>query len=69
MAPVIMLLPYSKDPDTGSRMPSISTGGAATKAKMKTVVAHKLHTRAQTEDGRGAAQPVSDVLAERNLSS
>jgi hypothetical protein len=29
----------------------------------------KLHTRAQTEDGRGAAHTVSDILAGRSLSS
>jgi len=34
-----MLFPYSKDPATGSRIPSISTGGAATKAMMNTDVA------------------------------
>jgi hypothetical protein len=34
-----MLLPYSREPATGSRIPSISTGGAATKAMMNTVVA------------------------------
>lgn len=38
-APEIMLLPYNKDPATGSRIPSISTGGAARKAVMKHVVA------------------------------
>ena len=30
-----MLLPHMREPETGSRMPSISTGGAATKAVMK----------------------------------
>jgi hypothetical protein len=34
-----MLLPYIKEPATGSRMPSMSTGGAAMKAMMKQVVA------------------------------
>ena len=34
-----MLFPYSKEPDTGSRIPSISTGGAAMKKTMKQVVA------------------------------
>ena len=38
-APEIMLLPYSSDPETGSQIPSMSTGGAATNATMKTVVA------------------------------
>src|SRR6476646_5105706 len=38
-APVIMLLPYIKEPATGSRIPSMSTGGAAMKAMMKQVVA------------------------------
>ena len=34
-----MLFPYNKEPDTGSRMPSMSTGGAAIKARIKQVVA------------------------------
>ena len=38
-APEMMLLPYINDPATGSRMPSMSTGGAAMKAMMKQVVA------------------------------
>lgn len=38
-APVIMLFPYRNDPDTGSRIPSMSTGGAAMNAIMYTVVA------------------------------
>ena len=40
-APEMMLLPYKKDPATGSRMPSMSTGGAAMKASIKQVVAVK----------------------------
>lgn len=39
IAPEMMLFPYSKEPETGSRIPSISTGGAATKAMMNTEVA------------------------------
>jgi len=35
----MMLLPYNKEPATGSRIPSISTGGAAIKAMMKQEVA------------------------------
>ena len=35
----MMLLPYISDPDTGSRIPSMSTGGAAMKAMMNTEVA------------------------------
>ena len=31
----IILLPYSKDPDTGSLIPSISTGGANEKLTRK----------------------------------
>jgi hypothetical protein len=31
----IMLLPYNNDPATGSRIPSISKGGAARKAVME----------------------------------
>jgi hypothetical protein len=38
-APEMMLLPYMSEPATGSRIPSISTGGAATKAVMKQIVA------------------------------
>ena len=38
-APEMMLLPYIREPATGSRIPSISTGGAATKATMKQTVA------------------------------
>jgi len=38
-APLMMLLPYSNDPATGSRIPSMSTGGAAMKAVMKQVMA------------------------------
>ena len=35
----MMLLPYMSEPATGSRIPSISTGGAATNATMKQMVA------------------------------
>ena len=35
----MMLFPYNREPDTGSRIPSISTGGAAMKAMMNTEVA------------------------------
>jgi|Transcript_7010 hypothetical protein len=35
----MMLLPYIKEPATGSRIPSISTGGAAMNAMMKQDVA------------------------------
>ena len=38
-APEMMLLPYMSEPATGSRMPSMSTGGAAMKATMKHTVA------------------------------
>jgi hypothetical protein len=38
-APEMMLLPYIKEPATGSLIPSISTGGAAMKATMKQVAA------------------------------
>ena len=37
----MMLLPYMSEPATGSRIPSISTGGAATKATTKQIVAAK----------------------------
>jgi hypothetical protein len=36
-----MLFPYNRDPATGSRIPSMSTGGAAIKPIMKHVVAVK----------------------------
>ena len=39
IAPEMMLLPYSKEPETGSRIPSMSTGGAAMKAIINTEVA------------------------------
>jgi hypothetical protein len=38
-APDMMLFPYIKLPATGSRMPSISTGGAAMNARIKQIVA------------------------------
>ena len=38
-APEMMLFPYIREPATGSRMPSMSTGGAAMKATMKQIVA------------------------------
>ena len=38
-APEMMLLPYIREPATASRMPSMSTGGAAMKATMKQMVA------------------------------
>ena len=42
-APDIILFPYNNEPETGSRMPSISTGGAAIKASMKHVEAASKH--------------------------
>jgi len=38
-----MLLPYKKEPATGSLIPSISTGGAAMKATMKHAAAASKH--------------------------
>lgn len=35
----MMLLPYMSDPETGSRIPSMSTGGAAMNAMMNSEVA------------------------------
>jgi hypothetical protein len=35
----MMLFPYNNEPETGSRIPSISTGGAAMNAMMNTEVA------------------------------
>jgi hypothetical protein len=42
-APDMMLFPYNKEPATGSLIPSMSTGGAATKATMKQMVAARRH--------------------------
>ena len=42
-APDIMLFPYNKEPDTGSLIPSISTGGAATNAVIKQIAATSRH--------------------------
>ena len=39
----MMLLPYIRDPDKGSRIPSKSTGGAAIMARMKTIAATERH--------------------------
>ena len=39
----MMLLPYKKEPATGSLIPSISTGGAAMKATMKHAAAVSNH--------------------------
>jgi hypothetical protein len=41
----MMLLPYNKEPATGSRIPSISTGGAAIKAMMKQQVTNLGRTK------------------------
>jgi hypothetical protein len=38
-APEMMLFPYIRLPDTGSRIPSMSTGGAAINAIINTLVA------------------------------
>ena len=38
-APDIMLFPHIRDPETGSLIPSMSTGGAAMNAVMKQIVA------------------------------
>ena len=35
----MMLFPYKREPETGSRIPSISTGGAAINAMINTEVA------------------------------
>jgi hypothetical protein len=42
-APDIMLFPYKREPATGSLIPSISTGGAATNAVIKQMVAASRH--------------------------
>lgn len=38
-APEMMLFPYRREPDTGSLIPSISTGGAAMNATVKQMAA------------------------------
>jgi hypothetical protein len=43
MAPDIILFPYIREPETGSRIPSISVGGAAMKPIIKAVVATSKH--------------------------
>jgi hypothetical protein len=35
----MMLFPHMREPDTGSRIPSMSTGGAAINAVIKQIVA------------------------------
>ena len=42
-APEMMLLPKSRDPATGSLIPSMSTGGAAMNATMKQAAAVSKH--------------------------
>ena len=42
-APEMMLFPKSRAPETGSRIPSMSVGGAAMNARMKQVVAASRH--------------------------
>ena len=56
-APEMMLFPYSKEPATGSRIPSISTGGAAMNAIMK-------HAAAVNKQGiiRTPNQPTYSLL-------
>ena len=44
-----MLLPYMKEPATGSLIPSISTGGAAMKATMKHAAAVQAWDHEYTE--------------------
>ena len=46
----MMLLPYNKEPATGSRIPSISTGGAAIKAMMKQEVAAVSYTHLRAHE-------------------
>ena len=48
----MMLFPYNNDPDTGSRIPSISTGGAAINAII--FAKHKL--REEFQDLRNLSQ-------------
>ena len=56
-APEMMLLPYRRDPDTGSLIPSISTGGHAKKPTMYT-------TDARVNRGKVSSpnQPIYNLL-------
>ena len=71
IAPEMMLLPYISEPATGSRMPSMSTGGAATKAMRKQVVAAKRvginqdAEPAYVEAVVGAGDPLAELLPYR----
>ena len=56
-APEMMLLPYIKEPATGSRIPSISTGGAAMNATMKHAAAVNRHGIIRTPN-----QPTYNLL-------
>ena len=54
----MMLLPYMKEPATGSLIPSISTGGAAMKATMKHAAAVSKHGIMSTPN-----QPTYNLLS------
>jgi hypothetical protein len=63
----MMLFPYRREPETGSRIPSISTGGAAMKPMMNTEVAvrrRRDHQYAEPTDVKtvfGAGNPVAEA--------
>ena len=66
-----MLLPYMREPATGSRIPSMSTGGAPTKAIMKQIVAaqqgwdHKNTEPTNIQTVVGAGHPGAKVFPGR----
>jgi len=79
-APEMMLFPYRSDPATGSRIPSISTGGAAINATMKQVAAvskqgiintpnHPTYSRLSVDvtHSQNSGQPVKELR--RSLTS
>ena len=63
-----MLLPYISDPDTGSRIPSMSTGGAAMKAMMNTEVAVSRVGIMITPNQPKYRRLLVDVMNDANLS-
>ena len=63
-----MLLPYIKEPDTASLMPSMSTGGAATKAITKQMVAASKQGIIKTPNQPIYKRLFVDVMNSQNFS-
>jgi hypothetical protein len=63
-----MLLPYIKDPATGSLIPSISTGGFAIKAIIKTEVATRRQGIIRTPNHPTYKRLFVEVTQEQNCS-